>query len=125
MPAYAKAGAISAVLFLFAMGSVFDTDAESIVSAVAISVVLLLVAAGMALRWPYARIVACILLSITAALSLLSIAFNVLSLFVPPTGLVQVLALMLSLAIGIVSAVSARWLEGAQAKAYFSREEPV
>ena len=119
---HTKAYLVAGLLIAFAVSDLFYADSEHFAFSAIFSSALVIIAISMVFRFPYARIAALVPLALTAAISLIAIAYNAIMLFIaPPPTNAQVVGFVLSVAIGITTALSAHWLESAQAKAYFSR----
>ncbi|WP_395680588.1 hypothetical protein [Dokdonella sp.] len=117
-----KANVIAGILVSFAASGFFDANGESFAVVASVAGALVAIAASLVFRWPFARIAALVPMALTSVLAVLAVAYNAIMLFAyrPPTP-GQVAALVVSVIIGMAAALSARWLDGAQAKAYFSR----
>lgn len=112
---------LAALIGLLAVGTVAGADRASLPVAAIVAVALALVAAGLLLRWPFARVSALVAVALVAAVFLLATAYNVfmvVALF-PPSAM-QVAVSALTLLVGGVGALVARWLQGSQAKAWFA-----
>lgn len=117
-----KAYGVAAILAAFAIGGPFEMAGESFALIAVVSGAMLVVAASLIFRWSFARIAALIILAPTAMFSIFAIAYNLVMLFVVPrpTG-EQIVGCVLSIVIGVATALSTSWLAGAQAKAHLSR----
>ena len=117
-----KANVVAGILVAFAAAGFFDANGEPFAVIASVAGALVAIAASLVFRWPFARIAALVPMALTAVLAVLTVAYNVIMLFVyrPPTP-GQIGALVLSVVIAIAATLSALWLDGAQAKAYFSR----
>ena len=117
-----KANVVAGILAAFAVSGFFDANGEPLAVIATVSGALVAIAASLFFRWPFARIAALVPMALTAVLAVLAVTYDAIMLFVyrPPTP-GQIGAFLLSVVIGIVTALSAWWLDSAQAKAYFSR----
>jgi membrane associated rhomboid family serine protease len=117
-----KANVVAGMLAAFAVSGFFDANGEPLAVIATVSGALVAIAASLFFRWPFARIAALVPMALTAVLAILTVTYNAIMLFVyrPPTS-GQIGALILSVVIGIATTLSVRWLDSAQAKAYFSR----
>jgi hypothetical protein len=109
------------LLALFAAAGLVWADSE-LPLAVALAAFLLALAAGLLFRWRLARAVASVVLSLTAALSVLGLAYNAFLLAViRPLGWHDFAATGISAIFCAGFIAGALWLQSAQAREYFAQ----
>lgn len=112
---------VAAVMTLVALGLLAGAASEGDVAILAGGALGLVIAIGLLQRWRFARVAALLPLALLAALNALALLYNAIMLVVQfPPSLFQLGAVLATAAMLALFGASARWLEGAEAKALLS-----